>query len=141
MLCQDYYKGDLKQLVPKSASDVMGICIWNNTNIKINHSPVFYRRWYNKNIQYIKGLIDENGLLLTYEQFQKKYNLRTNFTEYMGIRTSIETYIRLNQIHLGTESLFNYHRPFNVKLKMKSHKGSQDIYTALTCKILVPTSQ
>ena len=84
----------------------MGICIWNNTNIKINNSPVFYRRWYNKNIQYIGDLIDENGLLLTYEQFQIKYNLRTNFIEYMRIRTSVETYIRRNQIHLGTEMIY-----------------------------------
>ena len=64
------WKKFIIQLIPKSASDVMGICIWNNTNIKINNSPVFYRRWYNKNIQYIGDLIDENGLLLTYEQFQ-----------------------------------------------------------------------
>ena len=129
------------QLIPKSASDVMGICIWNNTNIKINNYPVFYRRWYNKNIQYIRDLIDENGLLLTYEQFQIKYNLRTNFIEYMGIRTLVETYIRRNQIHLGTESLFNCHWPFKLKLIMKSLKGSQDMYTVLTCKNLVPTSQ
>ena len=52
---------------------------------------------------------NNNMLLLTYEQFQIKYNLRTNFIEYMGIRTSVETYIRRNQIHLGTESLFNCH--------------------------------
>ena len=135
------WKKFIIQLIPKSASDVMGICIWNNTNIKINNSPVFYRRWYNKNIQYIGDLIDENGLLLTYEQFQIKYNLRTNFIEYMGIRTSVETYIRRNQIHLGTESLFNCHWPFNIKLIMKSLKGSQDMYKILTCKTLVPTSQ
>ena len=60
------WKKFIIQLIQKSASDVMGICIWNNTNIKINNSPVFYRRWYNKNIQYIGDLIDENGLLLTY---------------------------------------------------------------------------
>ena len=102
---------------------------------------MFYCRWYNKNIQYIRDLIDENGLLLTYEQFQIKYNLRTNFIEYMVIRTSVETYIRRNQIHLGTESLFNCHWLFNIKLIMKSLKDSRDINTLLTCKTLVPTSQ
>ena len=59
----------------------------------------------------------------------------------MGIRTSVETYIRRNQIHLGTESLFNCHWPFNIKLIMKSLKGSQDMYKILTFKTLVPTSQ
>ena len=80
------WKNFISQLVPKSASDIMGICIWNNRNIKINISPVFYRRWYNKNIHFIRDLISENGLLLTYEQFQEKYNARTNFVEFMGIK-------------------------------------------------------
>ena len=135
------WKNFISQLVPKSASDIMGICIWNNRNIKINNSPVFYRRWYNKNIHFIRDLIGENGLLLTYEQFQEKYNARTNFVEFMGIRTSIEAYIRRIHIQLGAESLFNCHWPFNVKLIMKSLKGSKDIYAALTCKTIVPTSQ
>ena len=135
------WKNFISQLVPKSASDIMGICIWNNRNIKINNFPVFYRRWYNKNIHFIRDLIDINGLLLAYEQFQEKYNARTNFVEFMGIRTSIEAYIRRIHIQLGAESLFNCHWPFNVKLIMKSLKGSKDIYAALTCKTIVPTSQ
>ena len=102
---------------------------------------MFYRRWYNKNIHFIRDLIGENGLLLTYEQFQEKYNARTNFVEFMGIRTSIEAYIMRIHIQLGAESLFNCHWPFNVKLIMKSLKGSKDIYAALTCKTIVPTSQ
>ena len=135
------WKNFISQLVPKSASGIMGICIWNNGNIKINNSPVFYRRWYNKNIHFIRDLIGENGLLLTYEQFQEKYNARTNFVEFMGIRTSIEAYIRRFHIQLGAESLFNCNWPFNCKLIMKSLKGSKDIYAALTCKTIVPTSQ
>ena len=77
--------------------------------------------------------MDEHGQLLTYEQFQVKYNVRTNFVEFAGIRTSIETYLRRMQIPLVTESLFNCHWPFNVKIIMKSTKGSKDIYTVLIC--------
>ena len=74
-----------------SASDIMGSSIWNNMNIKINNTPVFYRRWYDKNIHFIRDLMDEHGQLLTYEQFQVKYNVRTNFVEFAGIRLLVET--------------------------------------------------
>lgn len=135
------WKKFIIQLVPKSASDIMGISIWNNMNIKINNTPVFYRRWYDKNIHFIRDLVDENGQLLTYEQFQAKYNVRTNFVQFIGIRTSIEAYLRRIQIPVANEPLFNCHWPFNVKLIMKSSKGSKDIYTVLTSKITVPTCQ
>lgn len=135
------WKKFITHLVPKSASDIMGTCIWNNKNIKINNTTVFYRRWYDKNIHFIRDLIDENGQLLTYEKFQTKYDIRINFLQFIGIRTSIETYLRRIQIPVATETLFNCHWPFNVKLIMKSPKGSKDIYTVLNSKITVPTSQ
>ena len=135
------WKKFITQLVPKSVSDIMGACVWNNIHIKINNTPVFYRRWYDKNIHFIRDLVDENGQLLTYEQFQAKYNVRTNFVQFIGIRTSIEAYLRRIQIPIATEPLFNCHWPFNVKLIMKSSKGSKDIYKVLTSKIIVPTCQ
>ena len=61
--------------------------------------------------------------------------------EFAGIRTSVETYLRQTQIPLVTESLFNCYWPFNVKIIMKSTKGSKDIYTVLINKNIVPTSQ
>ena len=73
-----------------------------------------------KYIHFIRDLVDENGQLLTYEQFQAKYNVRTNFVQFIGIRTSIEAYLRRIQIPIATEPLFNCHWPFNVKLMMNS---------------------
>ena len=116
----DEWKKLIIHLIPKSASDIMGSSIWNNMNIKINNTPMFYRRWYDKNIHFIRDLMDEHGQLLTYEQFQVKYNATTNFVEFAGIRTSVETYLRRTQIPLVTESSFNCYWPFNVKIIMKS---------------------
>ncbi|MCG7878665.1 MAG: reverse transcriptase domain-containing protein [Candidatus Thiodiazotropha endolucinida] len=137
----DAWKKLIVLLKPKSASDIMGTCIWNNINIKINNSPVFYRRWYDKNIHFIRDLFGENGQLMTYEHFLGKYNVRTNFLEFIGIRSSIENYLRQTQIPVSNESLFNCHWPFNIKLIMKSLKGSKDMYTLLTNKNIIPTSQ
>ena len=85
----------------------MGISIWNNPNIKIANVAIFYRRWHDKGINFIKDLLEENGRLLTYEKFQEKYNVQTNFIEFIGIKTSVELYIRRTEIDLGTEVSYN----------------------------------
>jgi len=43
----------------KSMSDnkFEDIVIWNNKNIKINGQTIFYKRWYDKNVFYLKDLL------------------------------------------------------------------------------------
>ena len=53
----------------------MGISIRNDQNIKIANVVIFYRRWHDKGINFIKDLSEENGRLLTYEKFEEKYNV------------------------------------------------------------------
>ena len=127
------------KLKPTSASD----SIWNNGNIRIDtcNNAVFYRRWYSKNIYFIKDLLDEHGHLLTYEQFQEKYNVQTNFLEFTGIKTAIVNYLRRSQIDVSHEACFNCHWPFIVKLIMKTRKGSTYIYKLFTKKNVAPNSQ
>ena len=47
-----------KFLRPRSKEDTMGINVWNNSNIKVNNSPVFYRRWYDRNIIFTKDMFN-----------------------------------------------------------------------------------
>ena len=92
-------------------------------------------------ITYVR-ILPNGSYANAYGQFQEKYNARTNFVEFIGIRTSIEALnlIRRIPIHVGIESLFNCHRPINVNV-MKSPQCSECICMALTCKTIVPTSQ
>ena len=53
-------------LRPKSIEDIMAMNIWNNINIKINDSPGFYRRWYERNINFIQDLLNLEGEVLSY---------------------------------------------------------------------------
>ena len=135
------WKKLILKLKPTSASDIMGISIWNNGNIRIDNNAVFYRRWYSKNIYFIKDLLDEYGHLLSYEQFQEKYNVQTNLLEFTGIKTAIVNYLRRSQIDVSHEACFNCHWPFNVKLIMKTRKGSTYIYKLFTKKNVAPNSQ
>lgn len=44
---------------PNTVADMLGINIWDNRNIKINNTTVFYRRWFDKNITFIKDIIND----------------------------------------------------------------------------------
>ena len=52
---------------------------------------IFYRSWKNKGILLINDLLDLNGDLLSYAEFQTKFGWQTNFSE--GIVKSIKNYI------------------------------------------------
>ena len=130
-------------LKPKTKEDVMSISIWENSNIKINGMPVFYQRWYDRNIIFIKDLLNSEGKLLSFEQFQNKYDLRCHFLQFLGIKTAVGNYIRQLEINLSIdpEPLMNCVIPFNVKLILKHKKGSQDMYRLLVYKTVIPKSQ
>lgn len=109
---------------PKVQEDLLSTNIWNNKDIKIANRPIFYRHWFAKHVFFIKDLIDENGRLLTLESFVEKYNINTNFLEYLGVRTVIENYIRRVNINIVNEDviLANVQIPFNLKNILKTKK-------------------
>ena len=121
----------------------MATNIWNNINIKINDSPVFYRMWYERNINFIQDLLNSEGEVLSYAQFQNKYGVQCHFLEFLGIKTAVESYIRHSGIDISTtpEPITNCVLPFNVKIILKNKKGSQDMYKIFTYKAVTPKSQ
>ena len=133
----------IKILRPISKEDIMGINLWKNSNIKVNNNPVFYRRWYERNIIFTKDIFNLDEKVLSYEQFQNKYGIQCHFLEFLGIKTAVENYIRQLGIDLITDPfpLTNCVLPFNVKLILKSNKGSQDMYKLLVYKTVSPKSQ
>ena len=56
----------------------MGINIWKNSNIKIDNSPVFYRRWYEKHVIFIKDLLNIDGKIMSFDEFLNKYRIQCN---------------------------------------------------------------
>ena len=128
-------------LKPNTVSDVLGINLWNNKNIKVNNTAVFYQRWYNKNVNYIQDLLNTDCNLLTCEEFQGKYNVHTNFLEFAGIRNPDENFLRRCQVNVNNEPIFNCHFPFKIKLIMKNAKGCKEIYKELVSKSIVSKSQ
>ena len=63
--------------------------IWNNQDIKIDNKTIFFRTWFDKGVHTVKDLVDQNLDFLTYEEFQLRYQLQTNFLTYYGLINAI----------------------------------------------------
>ena len=102
--------------------------LWNNEFIKVNNSPVYYKKWYDKGVRFINDLLDGNGKFLSYNDFQIKYHIRSNFIQYYGLRESIKVSLVKNEpLYLVDQPL----RPDIVSLICRFKKGCSHIYTAL----------
>ena len=67
---------------PSSKNDVENEVIWNNRIITIAGKSVFFRPWYEAGVKYIKDLMSEDGNLLTFNEFQCKFGIKTHFLQY-----------------------------------------------------------
>lgn len=128
-------------LTPTKFEDIMLTNLWNNKELKINNRTIYYQRWFDKHIYFIKDLLDENGPLMDYNQFIQKYSLTINIMEYYGVRSVVEAYIRIKGIQVEITPLTNCSLPLNVKEILKSKQGCRDMYQILNNKDHSPKSQ
>ena len=70
--------------------------IWNNKDIRIGSTAIFYRDWFDKGILFIQQLKDDMGHWLSYEQFSVKYNLFNCVFKYVSIINCLKNLIRHN---------------------------------------------
>ena len=83
----------LDKVKPSSWNELLSTPLWYNQSIKVGGNVIFYRSWKNKGILLINDLLDVNGDLLSYAEFQTKFGLQTNFLVFEGIVKSIKNYI------------------------------------------------
>ena len=73
--------------------------IWNNSDIKIEVQPFFYKSWHKAAINKVKHLLQQNsGKFLTYEEFINRYKVKSSFTLYYGLLSSIKSKWKITTI-------------------------------------------
>ena len=115
--------------------------VWHNSLIRMGNKPVFYKDWYSKGITKVKHLYDNSADLLSWSDFQNKYNLKFQPLTYFGIVSAIN---RLNKskdlpkhdcslkkfLESATPSRFAYGKLISSKSEQPhicQHKWSNDI--------------
>ena len=54
---------------PINKQDVLAMCVWYNSDIHINSSPVYYPTWHKNGVFHLSDLLNEQGCFYMYEQF------------------------------------------------------------------------
>ena len=126
-----------KQNETKS-EEIGSINIWNNKDITI---ATTHWRWHGKNIYFIKVLLNQDGILISFNQLITEYDLQIDYMQYFIVRTAVFHYILRKQIHIGPTQLANNNIPFNFKIILKSKKNCKDMYKLLNEKEILPKSQ
>ena len=65
--------------------------LWYNSNIKVGHRLVFYKELYEKNIIYVKDLLNKNNKFMCYNELKEKYKTKTNYLLHMSLIQAIPT--------------------------------------------------
>ena len=81
--------------------------LWNNEEIPIDKNTLFWKSWFKKNILSIQDILNADGNFLTFQQFQNKFNIKTNYLHYFQLIAAIPTDLKK--------------KPGNVKLPRTSY--------------------
>ena len=87
----DHFK-ELRQ--GKQDSYESDLILWNNQEITIEGNQFFWRRWTENGIYFVQDVLKENGKLLSFEEFNRRYNMSANFLNFFQIIDSTEPQIQ-----------------------------------------------
>ena len=66
--------------------------LWNNSLIRIDGTPIFYRKWHQKGVTKVSHLLDQNTYpnFLSHAELKMKYNLEVPYLKYAGLKACIK---------------------------------------------------
>ena len=59
--------------------------VFYNNNIIIGGKYVFHSRWFDRGISQVSDFLNDEGGFLSLRDFQERFDLKVNFTEFYGI--------------------------------------------------------
>ena len=65
--------------------------LWNNQNITIDGNPVYWKSWIDGGILCVHDLLNSKGNFLSFNEFQRKFQINTNFLQYFQLLSAIPT--------------------------------------------------
>ena len=83
------YWQDYRPMFSEDMTQAQNEIIWNNSNILINKSTIFFKQWYRSGIIRIQDLLDVDFTFLSLDKFQRKFHLQVPFTTYYGLINAI----------------------------------------------------
>ena len=63
--------------------------LWNNEAITIEKKMLFWKSWFDKKIFFIQDILSGDENFLTFEEFQNKFRIKTNYLHYFQLMAAI----------------------------------------------------
>ena len=82
--------------------------LFNNTLILIDKKSVFWKSWFDNNVVTVHDLLKDDGTVMTYNDFTKKYkNIESNFLQFYQMLSAIpkRLFILAKNIDIDKENL------------------------------------
>ncbi len=80
---------EFRGLFDYSKEEDLNHSIWYNSNIQVGNHSVFFNNWYQKGIHIISDLLNQDGHLMNYEEFRRRYIFSPMITRFYGLRCAI----------------------------------------------------
>jgi exonuclease III len=110
--------------------------IFYNNKFKKDKETIFYRKWFEKGIYLVKDLTNNEEEFLTFEEFQTKFDVETNFLQYYSCISSIKQYMSTNNIKKDATVHLIATKAFT--LMTNSQKGTKVFYNTFIQKTELP---
>ena len=68
--------------------------VWNNEAITIEKDMLFWKSWFKRNILFVQDILNADGNFITFEVFQNKFNIKTNYLHYFQWMAAIPSDLR-----------------------------------------------
>ena len=63
--------------------------LWNNEAITTENHLLYWKSWVERGIYFIQDILNSNGNFLTLDEFQTKFQIKTNFLQYFQMTAAI----------------------------------------------------
>ena len=68
--------------------------LWNKEAITLEKNMPFWKSWFKPNILFVQDILNADGIFLTLEEFQNKFNIKTNYLHYFQLLAAIPSDLR-----------------------------------------------
>ena len=77
---------------PESPSCILSEFLWFNEHINIENKCIFFKKFSEKNINFVYSIVSENGSIKKWETFKRDFNLgNEDYFKYMQLVDAIPT--------------------------------------------------
>ena len=121
---------------PNNYEEIVTDHLFYNENIIRDRNSIFIRNWAENDILYIHQLMKDNGVFLSYLEFQNKYpNIQTNILDFLGVVRAVKRYVNRFQKPVDFVLVLQSNKPW-----LWLNKGNKFILSKLNDNQLNPAA-